>query len=83
MEFFGIKLNKEKNLASHPGTQEINTSDAYCKILIIPTNEELEIANQCMALLHPLSSSEKDISISSAESIAEANLLAGVSQLHL
>lgn len=81
MEFFGIRLDKEKNLAPQSGIQELNTSDATCKILIVPTNEELEIANQCITLLNPLRSSETDISVSSAESIAEANILAGISHM--
>lgn len=53
MDFFGIRLDGMKNKAANKDTREINASDTAVKILVIPTNEELEIANQCMALLHP------------------------------
>ncbi len=34
------------------GLYEINSSDSNVKILVVPTNEELEIANQCYRLLN-------------------------------
>lgn len=52
MEFFGIKIDADKNNRREPGIREINTSDSKTKVLIIPTNEELEIANQCIDLLN-------------------------------
>lgn len=52
MDCFGIHLDEEKNNAGGKGTHEINTKDSPVKILIIPTNEELEIARQCHALLN-------------------------------
>ena len=51
MEFFGITISDEKNSLRPPGIREINTPAARTKVLIIPTNEELEIANQCIGLL--------------------------------
>ena len=51
LEYLGIKLDAEKNGEKHAGTREINTSDSRVKILVIPTNEELEIATQCFTLL--------------------------------
>ncbi|MEJ6980356.1 acetate kinase [Pedobacter sp. P351] len=51
MEFFGIKMNIEKNAQRSPGIREINTPDSRTKVLVVPTNEELEIANQCISLL--------------------------------
>lgn len=51
MEFFGITISDEKNSLRAPGIREINTPAARTKVLIIPTNEELEIANQCIGLL--------------------------------
>ena len=51
MEFFGIELDRDENSLRKPGIREINTSDSKTKVLIIPTNEELEIANQCISLL--------------------------------
>jgi len=51
LEFLGIKLDEFKNSAAEKGIREINTTDSVVKILIIPTNEELEIAKQCFTLL--------------------------------
>lgn len=51
MDFLGIKVNSSKNESRQKGTQEIQTSDSPVKILVIPTNEELEIARQCFSLL--------------------------------
>lgn len=53
MEFFGIRPDLNKNNERYPGIREINYDDAATKILIVPTNEELEIANQCLELLSP------------------------------
>ncbi|WP_347158772.1 acetate/propionate family kinase [Pontibacter chitinilyticus] len=51
MNFLGIKLDEEKNKVRSKELREINTADSPIKILLIPTNEELEIAQQCLALL--------------------------------
>lgn len=51
LEFFGINISDDKNSLRAPGIREINTPDARTKVLIVPTNEELEIANQCVGLL--------------------------------
>lgn len=51
LEFLGIHLDKERNEAGGKGIFEINTEGSAIKILVIPTNEELEIARQCYALL--------------------------------
>ncbi|MFZ4058695.1 MAG: acetate/propionate family kinase [Ferruginibacter sp.] len=51
LEYLGIKLDQAKNLADGKGIRAIQQDDAPVKILIIPTNEELEIAAQCYALL--------------------------------
>jgi acetate kinase len=52
MEYIGITINTEENSARKPGLREINKPDAKVKVLVIPTNEELEIANQCYTLLN-------------------------------
>lgn len=49
MEYLGISLAFEKNAQSGSDIQEIQSGST--KILVIPTNEELEIANQCITLL--------------------------------
>ncbi|HPH45539.1 MAG TPA: acetate kinase [Chryseolinea sp.] len=51
MDSLGIHLDEKKNNEGGKGTYEINRGDASVKILVIPTNEELEIAQQCYALL--------------------------------
>ncbi|HEY4618605.1 MAG TPA: acetate kinase [Flavobacterium sp.] len=51
MDYFGIKLDTEKNNIRSKEIREINTTDSKTKILVIPTNEEFEIANQVYELL--------------------------------
>jgi acetate kinase len=51
MGCLGISLNESKNEAHKKGIGEIQKLDTQVKILIIPTNEELEIARQCFNLL--------------------------------
>lgn len=51
MEYFGIKLDEVINEIRSKEVREINTSDSKTKILVIPTNEEFEIANQVFELL--------------------------------
>lgn len=46
MEFLGIEINAEKNAVRPSKLTEINTEKAKVKVLVIPTNEELEIAKQ-------------------------------------
>ncbi len=51
LEYLGINLDREKNEAKQSVLREINTSASRVKILVIPTNEEQEIASQCVKLL--------------------------------
>jgi acetate kinase len=51
MDFFGIKINEEMNNVRAKGIREINTEDARVKVLVVPTNEELEIVKLCFELL--------------------------------
>lgn len=44
LEAFGIKLNKEENSTRKPGARIITTPDSKIPVIIIPTNEELQIA---------------------------------------
>ena len=50
MDFFGLDLDKTKNSVRSKDIREINTEDSKTKILVIPTNEELEIAKQAVEL---------------------------------
>jgi acetate kinase len=51
MDFLGIRLDDSKNENCQKGIQEINSADSQAKVLVIPTNEELEIARQCFELV--------------------------------
>lgn len=55
MEFLGIQLDVDKNNTRSKGIREINKEGAPVKILVIPTNEELEIVRQCFELLTEVS----------------------------
>lgn len=47
----GIELNEEKNAERAPGIREIQSDSSKVKVLIVPTNEELEIAQQAETVL--------------------------------
>lgn len=53
LEFLGIEIDEEKNLKLNRPKQvvEIQKDSSKVKILIIPTNEELQIANEVVSLL--------------------------------
>ena len=51
MDFLGIDLDMQKNAQKSHGIREIQNDSSRVKILIIPTNEELEIAKQTFHLL--------------------------------
>jgi acetate kinase len=51
MSFFGIDLDTEKNQVRNNSIREINTKNSKTKILVIPTNEEVEIAKQSFELV--------------------------------
>jgi len=51
MEYFGLELDLEKNSIRSKEIREINTPSSKTKILVVPTNEEVEIANQVYDLL--------------------------------
>jgi acetate kinase len=52
LDYLGIRMDEEANTQVKPGAiREIQQAGAPVKILVIPTNEELEIANECYELL--------------------------------
>ncbi|WP_372752232.1 acetate/propionate family kinase [Mariniflexile sp.] len=51
LEFLGINLDTEKNNSDIRVIRTINKEDSKTKILVIPTNEELEIAKQAVNLI--------------------------------
>lgn len=50
-DYFGIELDDNKNEIRSKEIREINTVNSKTKVLVIPTNEEFEIANQVYDLL--------------------------------
>jgi acetate kinase len=51
LDFLGILPDAEKNRIRSGRIREINKADGRVKILVIPTNEELESAKQCKDLI--------------------------------
>lgn len=51
MDYFNIHLDDAKNDLRSSTIREVNSIDSKVKILVIPTNEELEIAKQVFDLL--------------------------------
>ncbi|MDN5280732.1 MAG: acetate kinase [Clostridiales bacterium] len=52
MDWFGIKLDLEKNEVTWRGAEgDITTPDSKVKVLVIPTNEELVIAQDTMEIV--------------------------------
>ena len=51
LDFLGIDLDENKNNLRSKGIREIQSNKSKIKILIIPTNEEIEIAKQSYQLL--------------------------------
>ncbi len=50
LEYLGIELDQELNATYKGEFKEISAATARVKILVIPTNEEYEIAHQCFGL---------------------------------
>ncbi len=51
LEYLGLTLNTAANKTYAGELKEISNADSKVKILVIPTNEEYEIAHQCFDLL--------------------------------
>ena len=51
LDFLGIDLDENKNNLRSKEIREIQSNKSKVKILIIPTNEEIEIAKQSYQLL--------------------------------
>lgn len=51
LNYLGIEMDKESNLNYSGGIADVSSSNSKVKILVIPTNEEYEIAHQCFGLL--------------------------------
>ncbi len=51
LDYLGIKLDEEKNKIKTNGIKTISITNSKVKVLVIPTNEELEIAKQSVDLI--------------------------------
>ena len=52
LEYMGVKIDAEKNAAIHGEEAVISTPDSKVKVVVIPTDEELMIASDTMAILN-------------------------------
>lgn len=48
LEVLGIRLDPERNAAGSRGARRISADDSRVTVLVVPTDEELEIARQCL-----------------------------------
>jgi acetate kinase len=51
MDYFGIEIDEEKNQIRSKEIREISKPNSKAKVLVVPTDEEFEIANQVYHLL--------------------------------
>ncbi|HEU4849334.1 MAG TPA: acetate kinase [Terrimesophilobacter sp.] len=51
LEGFGIRVGTARNESDSRGARTISTDDSAIAVLVIPTNEELEIARQALAVV--------------------------------
>ena len=51
LERLGIRLDAARNLAREPGVRCISADDSEVAVLVVPTDEELEIARQTLAAI--------------------------------
>ena len=52
MEFLGIKIDKEVNAGTRGKLKRISTLDSKVEVWVVPTNEELLIARDTLALIN-------------------------------
>lgn len=50
LEMYGIHIDKERNDLPNDGPREISTDESAVKVFVVPTNEELAIAQKATAL---------------------------------
>ncbi len=50
LEGFGVRLDPERNAARGGGARAVSAADSRVPVLVVPTDEELEIARQALAL---------------------------------
>jgi acetate kinase len=57
LSVLGITLDTERNQAGTSGISRIDRDDSKVKLLVIPANEELEIARQTVSVVNKRSTS--------------------------
>lgn len=58
--FAGIEIDPERNAAPGHGIRVISTDDSRVTVLVVPTNEELEIARQTLQAADPARDTPRD-----------------------
>ncbi|MGY1608132.1 MULTISPECIES: acetate/propionate family kinase [unclassified Geodermatophilus] len=53
MEPLGVRLDEERNADRSPGGRRVSADDSAVAVLVVPTDEELEMARQAVDLLAP------------------------------
>ena len=56
LSHLGIEINEEFNLSKSKSERDISSGKAKIKTLVIPTNEELEIAKQAFGVYREVKS---------------------------
>ncbi len=51
LEGLGVSLNAKRNKGRSKGPRTISADDSPVAVLVVPTNEELEIAEQTLAVV--------------------------------
>ena len=51
LEMYGVKIDPERNALPNDGARVISAADSQIKVLVIPTNEELAIAQKSVELV--------------------------------
>jgi acetate kinase len=51
LEGFGVRIDSERNTARSREARTISTDDSSVALLVVPTDEELEIAEQTLAVV--------------------------------
>jgi acetate kinase len=51
LEMLGIRVDPERNRAGHREAREIQAAESSVRVLVVPTDEELEIARQTVATI--------------------------------
>lgn len=52
LQILGLALDNDKNMERRKGIRQVQSPDSKVAILVVPTNEELEIANQVVELMN-------------------------------